>query len=72
MKQNGNVLRHASEELKGDREVVLEAVKQHSDTLYLLFLELGRDREGDSHIYIYIYIERERERERLRERERER
>ena len=34
VKQYGSTLRNASEELRGDREVVLAAVKQNGTALY--------------------------------------
>ena len=45
MKQNGDALWHASEELKRDREVVMEAVKQNGRALEDASKELKGDRE---------------------------
>jgi len=45
VKQNGRVLRFASQELQRDREVVMEAVKQNGMVLSDASQELQRDRE---------------------------
>ena len=43
--QNGNILEYASDELKGDREIVLAAVSQSKYALYSASVELKGDRE---------------------------
>jgi predicted RNA-binding protein (virulence factor B family) len=45
VKQNGDSLQYASEELKNDKEVVLEAVKQYGRSLLYASEELKNDKE---------------------------
>ena len=45
MKQNGIALEYASEELKGDRAFILEAVKQNGKALRYAEEELKSDKE---------------------------
>ena len=45
VKKNGFALRYASQQLRGDREVVLAAVKQDGDALCHASAELAGDRE---------------------------
>jgi hypothetical protein len=45
VKQNGDALEFASDELQGDREVVLAAVKQNGDALKYASQQLRGDRE---------------------------
>jgi hypothetical protein len=45
VKQDGNLLYHASEELKNDKEVVLKAVKKNSNSLKYASEELKNDKE---------------------------
>ena len=45
MKKNGYALQYASVELRGDREIVLEAVKQNGLALEFALAELREDAE---------------------------